>query len=634
MRWARSLSVAASVLVMAGAASAAAPLALVQAGGAKYPERAYLLTLPAPISLSASQVRVTENGVPVPGVSVAREGESAQTRSAVVIEVDASRTMTGKPMAKALAAARAFAVQANPDVEIAVVTFNGAIDVLQPFTYSASVIDRALAKAPKIGYGTKNYDALLKGLALISAAHASTGSIIILTDGQSVGSVAKPSAALRALSRAHVRVFAVGLLSPAYDAPALERMASATSGSYVEATSPSKLTPILASIGTRLSNEYLVRYRSIAGPGRRVAVSISVRGIQASATTAYSSPSLHIVGAAAYAPASSGGGFITSSYVMLLVVLAIVSLLLFALITAFAQRTDPLVKRVGGFVSLTEAAPNIRAQNEVQSSRPAGRRGLLTRAQSAVGPQGWSERLNETLELAEIQATATQIVVLTVCVALIIAVLLNAIVGPIGLLAALVVVPLAARFLIRKKLRNKRRAFAEQLPDNLDVLASALRAGHSLVGALAVVAEDATEPSKTEYKRVVAEEQFGVLLEDALKVCAERMENPDLEQVALVARLQREMGSNSAEVLDRVIETLRGKVELRRLVLTLTAQGRLSRWILTGLPIALALLITLIDPKYMHPLFHKTLGEVLLVITAGFVALGSFVIGKIIDIKA
>ena len=137
------------------------------------------------------------------------------------------------------------------------------------------------------------------------------------------------------------------------------------------------------------------------------------------------------------------------------------------------------------------------------------------------------------------------------------------------------------------------------------MLASALRAGHSLVGALTVVADDATEPSKTEFRRVLAEEAFGVQLEDAFKVTVERMENQDLDQVALVARLQREMGSNSAEVLDKVIETVRGRMELRRLVRTLTAQGRFSRWILTALPIGIAVVLTLISSTYMHPLFHK-----------------------------
>ena len=95
-------------------------------------------------------------------------------------------------------------------------------------------------------------------------------------------------------------------------------------------------------------------------------------------------------------------------------------------------------------------------------------------------------------------------------------------------------------------------------------------------------------------------------LEDALQIAVKRMDNQDLDQVALVARLQREVGSNSAEVLDRVIETVRGRMELRRLVRTLTAQGRLSRWILTALPVGLALMLIGIGHDYMKPLYTET----------------------------
>jgi tight adherence protein B len=132
---------------------------------------------------------------------------------------------------------------------------------------------------------------------------------------------------------------------------------------------------------------------------------------------------------------------------------------------------------------------------------------------------------------------------------------------------------------------------------------------------------------------VLADEAFGVQLEDAFKATVERMENQDIDQVALVARLQREMGSNSAEVLDRVIVTVRGRMELRRLVRTLTAQGRFSRWVLTALPIGIAVALSLVSSSYMHPLFHKPLGQLLLVLAIAMVAIGSWVIGKIVDIK-
>ena len=160
-----------------------------------------------------------------------------------------------------------------------------------------------------------------------------------------------------------------------------------------------------------------------------------------------------------------------------------------------------------------------------------------------------------------------------------------------------------------------------------------MRAGHSFIGALAVVVDDSAEPSASEFRRVVADEQFGVPLEDALASVVERMDNRDLAQVALVAALQRETGGNTAEVLERVTETIRERFELRRLVKTLTAQGRMSRWIVSALPVLLLAAISALNPRYMSPLFSHSLGRVLLVVAAVMVVSGSLVIKRIVDIK-
>jgi tight adherence protein B len=160
-----------------------------------------------------------------------------------------------------------------------------------------------------------------------------------------------------------------------------------------------------------------------------------------------------------------------------------------------------------------------------------------------------------------------------------------------------------------------------------------MRAGHSLVGALSVVVGDAPEPSKTEFHRVIADEQLGVPLDAALDRVAERMRNRDLEQVALVASVQSETGGNAAEVLDRVTETIRERQELRRLVRTLTAQGRLARWIVSLLPILLLIAIAVISPGYMHPMFTHTSGLVALTVGVFMIVTGSLVIGKLVDIE-
>lgn len=362
-----------------------------------------------------------------------------------------------------------------------------------------------------------------------------------------------------------------------------------------------------------------------------LSVGASVFALSAAAASAAVTPAVPVEKQSEFAR------LVVSPVVMALVVIVIVSLLLFALSMAFGQRKAPLLTRVGSFVSVVGAeAPGGLARGQATETRQRrfGRGLLLARVRPSADRQGWELRLGTTLELADIDASPIQVVLLTAGATLVTAFILDLVLGPLGVIAALVGVPALTRWLILRKLSRKRRAFAEQLPDNLDVLASALRAGHSLVSALAVVADDAGEPSRGEYKRVLAEEQFGVQLEDALKVTATRMDNRDIEQVALVARLQREMGSNSAEVLDRVIETVRGRMELRRLVRTLTAQGRLSRWILTGLPLGLAVILTLLDAHYMHPLLHTFLGRALVVVAVCMVAFGSFIIGKIIDIKA
>jgi tight adherence protein B len=194
-------------------------------------------------------------------------------------------------------------------------------------------------------------------------------------------------------------------------------------------------------------------------------------------------------------------------------------------------------------------------------------------------------------------------------------------------------VPLGVRAAIKRAAFRQRRLFGDQLADNLQVLASAMRAGHSFSGALAVAADDAAEPARRELQRVVADEKLGVPLEDALRTVMRRMDNYDLEQIVLVAVLQRETGGNTAEVVDRVSVNIRERAELRRMIDTLTAQGRLSRWVVSSLPLILLLLITLINPAYMDPLYNTGIGRVMLALGAALVIAGSFAIKRVVTIK-
>jgi tight adherence protein B len=194
-------------------------------------------------------------------------------------------------------------------------------------------------------------------------------------------------------------------------------------------------------------------------------------------------------------------------------------------------------------------------------------------------------------------------------------------------------VPVVARQVVKFLAGRQRRAFGEQLPDNLAVLASAMRAGQTFIGALRAVLEDAPEPSRRELARAVLDEQIGASLSDALSHVTERMHSEDFQHVAIVASLQRETGGNTAEVIDMVAQTVRERMEIRRMVRGLTAQGRLSGGVLSLLPVALLILISVANPGYVHPLFHTTYGLIGLGIGIGLVCLGALAISKIVDIK-
>ena len=239
---------------------------------------------------------------------------------------------------------------------------------------------------------------------------------------------------------------------------------------------------------------------------------------------------------------------------------------------------------------------------------------LADTAQRTVGGQRWWQRFETDVELAGFNLSALAIAGWTI-VGGIFASIAGAIIFKSlwGLLIGLAA-PFVTRWIVSRQVTKMRRAFEEQLADNLDVLAGAMRTGHSTMGALSVMVDSAIEPSKTEFRRVLQDEQLGVPLDDALMVMARRMRSKDAEQIALVMRLQREAGGNTAEVLDRVAEVIRGRMELRRLVDVLTAQARISRWILTGLPIFVLLALMFSGGDYLEPMLSSLVGRIALVV--------------------
>jgi tight adherence protein B len=615
------LAAAVGACIVASTASAA-QFHITEAG-AVFPDRSYVLSLPTGMRLSAGEVQVTENGQPVNDLTVVPTSGAQVKDFGVVLVLDTSLSMRGKALENALAAARAFALQRSPKQQFGIVTFNQSPTVLLPLTSDQAQIDAALAKTPALNQGTHIYDAVDAAIAMLSTKHIGAGSIVLLSDGADTGSTATRDGVASAARAAHVRLFTVGLRSRFFDKRTLATLAAEGGGQYAEAQAASDLTPIYSSLGSQLANEYLIRYRSLAGPGKKIDVHVSVAGLQGVAGSAYSTPSLQIAKIAGkpYHPSTASRIWRSPGTMLVIVLLAATLIGIGAVSLSGGPRQGTLRRRMAEFVSLPQAVTSGQRPTAAVTDK------LLEGTESLFKGNTWWERFKWELRIAEVGLPAEQIAVLTVLGTIVMFFVVRFLSGSILVAIALsAAVPYTVRWYLKRALARRRNQFAEQLPDNLQVLSSALRAGHSFVGALSVVVNDAPEPAKSEFSRVVADEH-------ALRVVVERMENRELEQVALVAALQRETGGNTAEVLDRVTDTIRERFELRRTVNTLTAQGRMSRWVLTLLPIGLLVIITLINPGYINIMYSSVVGRVLLVMAGISVTAGSFVIKRIVNIK-
>jgi len=201
-------------------------------------------------------------------------------------------------------------------------------------------------------------------------------------------------------------------------------------------------------------------------------------------------------------------------------------------------------------------------------------------------------------------------------------------------LAPLLLWPFVLRALVLRAARKQRDRFRDTLPGYLQDMASAIRVGRSFAGALAAVASDAEEPTRSELERAATDEALGRPLEESLEAVGRRMLCPDMDQVALVAELNRRSGSNVAEALDRVADGARERTDLRREMGALTAQAKMSSSVLTALPVVVLMGLVLLAPSYAHPLLHSTMGFVVLLFGAGLIASGWKVMKKITNIEA
>jgi tight adherence protein B len=251
----------------------------------------------------------------------------------------------------------------------------------------------------------------------------------------------------------------------------------------------------------------------------------------------------------------------------------------------------------------------------------AENQGLLTRAEAAL------ERANLPLRAGE--ALFVYAVVVLVLTLIPVVLTRNVLTGlGVGLLATLLPVTV-----VNTIAKRRRKSFLAQLPDTLSLLSGTMKAGYSLMQGVEAVSQEVTEPMGQELRRVITESRLGRPLEESLDASADRMDSPDFGWAVMAIRIQREVGGNLAELLLTVADTMVQRERLRRDVASLTAEGRVSAYMLAAMPPMLTATMYVLNKEYVSTLFTNGVGIAMVVVAILSMIIGFFWMKKIITIE-
>jgi tight adherence protein B len=256
--------------------------------------------------------------------------------------------------------------------------------------------------------------------------------------------------------------------------------------------------------------------------------------------------------------------------------------------------------------------------------------GLLEKGLAGTGR---TRQLAAALDLAGLHLRAGDFLLLVAAATLAGAALGLVLLGPAAAVAGAAIAPIAAVITVKVRTGRRRSAFADQLEDSLQLLTGGLRAGHSLLRALDAAAHESESPTSEEFRRVINETRVGRPLNDSLNDTAARMVSKDFTWVVQAIAIHREVGGDLAEVLDTIGHTIRERNQIRRQVKALSAEGRLSGYVLVLLPFVVAGALTLINPGYLHKLTTNPIGWGMLAAAALLITAGALWLRKVVSFK-
>lgn len=597
--------------------------------------------VPEGVSPDLGTVTAMFDGEPVPATAEPLADAGERIRRTAILAMDVSNSMArNNKFAEAKAAANAFLDEVPDDVYVGIVTFAGQVEVAQRPTQDTEAV-RAVVDGLTLSRGTRLYDGLVETTKVIGAEGAR--SVVVLSDGRNTGPTPIEDAT-NAVSEAEVKVDVVALGQTPADTALLEELAEAGAGTVIPADDPAALSEVFAAEAEALARQILVTLTpdaALAGQEGSLEVTFQVDG-QPTSDEAF----IAIPGGAG----AGGVGFDTdvravetetliSKELMFAGLAAAAVALVFMVVIAMGgasanQKQDAVDKSIEAYTR--QGAKKLAAANRQPQNATVTQQAVAVAEGMLEGQKGIESALAHRLEAAGLALKPAEWLLLHfgVAVGFGMAGLLLGGGSVLWMLLGLFFGLAAPWAYLMFAQRRRLSAFKGQLADTLQLMAGSLSAGMSLLQSVDTVVREGSDPIAGEFRRALVQSRLGVEIEDGLSDVAARMHSVDFEWVVMAIRIQRDVGGNLAELLNKVAETIREREYLERQVRTLSAEGRLSVWVLGGLPPAFVAYLAVANPTYLSPMFTHPLGWLMLGVSVVLLTVGIFWMTRLVKVDA
>ncbi len=582
---------------------------------------------------------VVISGEEVP--STARPILDIPTAREVVLVLDVSGSMRGERLAAAREAAQEYVKALPPDVKVGLVTFNDDVQVgIKPTADRAAVA--AAIQNVKAGQKTALYDGLMTGLDQVTGEEG--GRVLLLSDGGDTASAATLQDVTDRVSSAAVPVDVVALLPNVQQADILKSVTTASGGGYLLATDATGLKSAFQEATRAFGGRIGVKAEvpeNVDASGKFAIVTVGVDGTDyrgttqlpavqslASTTAAPTPVATTAPVAVPEVPVATDTQFAAWMYALLAGLVVII----LGLTIAYYRRQQKAYLRTQQVLwYTTRVGSDGRPDERPDFNQPGPMQSLDNYLATRKGYPAMEAKLDN----AEMNLTPASWLVIRLGITLALVLLLTILAGNIlvGLIVGGLIGWFGCRMVINSRETKRRKEFEGQLPDFLMLIASALRSGLSFTQALDSSAAEGRGQVPRQIRRALSETQMGSSIEASLTRVADRMESDDLRWTVTALAIQREVGGNLSNILETAAETVMGRAALRREVRTLSAEGRLSGWVLAALPVGLFLYMLVANRDYVSFFWTKTAGIALLIVIGVVFALGFLWMRRIVRIE-